>query len=273
MAIQPNQTEADATIAAGAGLATPKKVGDGIPFVVVPHGYSVVDLERTLAKPFRPKGSETALDVESFVALVLLDKGPSTRIYFRGTDRPAFRAVFNASSAAAPDFEDHSVDYLCPLSDEWVEWSGKNRQAMKQADFAAFIERNAVDVSEPGSAEMVQMARTFEAKKGVDFKSGVSLKDGNVQFTFNETTAAKMGETGQFEVPDEFTIAIPVFKAGAGIAAERFPIKAKLRYRIDTSLVLWYELIKPEKVMDVAVGDLRKKVESELGSKSYNTSF
>ncbi|MBU9386597.1 DUF2303 family protein [Burkholderia multivorans] len=248
---------------AGAALAEIRNVG-GTPIAIVPDGYRVEQLEHLLGVPARHRGSAELLDAASFIAYVnkFKDAGGTTRIYFRTDPKPQFVAVLNDSTADAPAWADFRATYNAPLSKEWVTWTGSDQKPMSQDEFALFIERNLPDVNVPPAAEMLEIATTLQAKKGVEFASGTRLVNGQVQFVFKETIQARAGEKGQFNVPEQIEIVIPVFEGSA--VGDR--LIAKFRYRIqDANLRMWYELDRPHKVLDAAVGDLRKEIEEGTG--------
>jgi len=228
----------------------PHHVG-GHPIMAVPSDHKIVNLESYLEAPLRKAGTTTLRDAASFIALVNEQKNGSTKL-FGQFDPPAFTAVFNAH-AAAPGWGDHKASYACPLSVEWKRWMGSNTKQMNQADFAQFIEDNLPDICSPSSAEILEVSRTLEAKKAVQFGSSIRLSDGQNQFTYEETiegTSAK----GQMRIPEFFLIAIPVFE-GSTTANQ---IKARLRYRINNErkLVMWYDLERPHKDLEAAVRDV-----------------
>jgi uncharacterized protein YfdQ (DUF2303 family) len=249
-------------LAAGSALANVRDV-EGMPFVVVPEDYRVHELTSALPAPTRHKGTAELLDAASFVEYVVQFKeGGVTRLYFRTEPKPQFVAVLNDSDASKPAWGDFRAIYNAPLSKEWVTWTGSDGKPMNQEEFALHIERNLPDIYSPAAADMLEIAQTFQAKKGVDFASGTRLSNGQVQFKFEETVQAKAGEKGQFEVPEQIELVIPVFE-GSTIGDR---LVAKFRYRIDGGkLRMWYELDRPHKVLDAAVADLRKQIEEGVG--------
>lgn len=267
-----------AAILAGAALGTPKLIAEhGLTLVVVPPGHNVkeINTEKFLDRPTRKRGTTTLHDAASFILAVKYEKTPNTAIYAT-QDPPTFTAVFNGNqqaddsqaTAAIPvlaGWGDHKARYDCPLSDEWKTWTGANNgKHMNQVDFARFIEDNLPDIVEPAGADMLEVSRTLEAKKAVNFASATRLSDGAQQFTYEETiegTAAK----GRLQVPERFKIGIPIFQG----STELWPVTARLRYRIDGGrLSLWYDLEREHKVLEQAVNEMRATIEKETGLKT-----
>lgn len=249
-------------LATTAGVAMSEPIfitADSIPFVVTPEGFEIHHLEHLLPAPKKIAAAVKLMDVDSFVLYVLKHRSDSTSIYGVRGSQPRFVAVIDDHAKDAPAWQRHKAEYACPLSDEWKTWTGKENDGKPkpQSDFARFIENNLIDIIEPESAEILTVSRTLEAKKKVEFASAVRLDNGDVQFTYNEDTAGTAGK-GQINVPERFTLAIPVFEGGP-----LYKITARLRYRIAEGGVLnmWYELERPHKVIEHAAKEVWEQIE------------
>lgn len=257
-----NQTTADLTAAA----LNVREVGTN-PFVITPEGYRVADLENMLPTPTRKRGNATMNDAGSFIAYVNSEEGEGTRLY--GTlNPPHFTAVLNDSVGGTIGWGDHKVNYACPLSIEWKTWTGQSGKQMNQEGFAQFIENNLPDIAVPPAADMLEISRSLEAKKKVNFASGVRLSNGQNELVYEEQisgTAAK----GKLSVPEEFTIGIPVLEGG-----ERYAVTARLRYRIQEGgkLAMWFELVRPHKIVEDAASAVWKAIEEGTGHTIFNGS-
>ena len=243
-----------------------RTAGNGTPIVLLPQGFTAHDLSHTLAAPTRKKGAVVLNDAESFVAVVNDQKGDATRL-FSTINPPTFTAVFNHIADGA-GWGDHLARYNAPLAPEWLAWTGMDGKKLGQVELAQFIESNLVDVvfiaadpaaREPGSPDgstLLEVCRTLEAKKKVDFKSSVRLSDGSTQFTYDEEVQGSARQ-GQLQVPEQFSLGIPVFENG-----DKWRVDVRLRYRISDGgqLQLWLELVRPHKVIEQAVKDLREKI-------------
>lgn len=236
-----------------------------IPFVVVPEGYTVEKLERLLPEPTRRRGADLVRDVASFIAVVNRFKNAATTLYRRTRPEPRFLACFNDHSPEAPGWRDHCVVYECPISPEWHEWTKASGRSMSQTDFALFIERNLPDLvtmeGGPTPAQMLEVSRTLQAKKKVNFASGTRLDNGEIQFRYEEQIEGTAGK-GDIKIPEQFHLGIPVFEGG-----EPYAVVARLRYRIGErgELSMWFDLERPHKIVEDAVLQLVAKVEVDTG--------
>ncbi|MET3514313.1 uncharacterized protein YfdQ (DUF2303 family) [Pseudacidovorax sp. 1753] len=257
-------SDVPAALAAGAASVGIKTVDlaslkGQAPYAIVPEGYELQECTDFLLQPIRKAGTTKLNDAASFIAVVNDQKGEATRLYST-VNPPTFLAVFNDTSAE-PGWRDHRASYNAPLSPEWQIWLGSSGKACSQTDFAAFIEANMLDIIEPEGAVMLEVSRSLEAKKKVEFASSIRLSDGSVQFNYEEDIQGS-AHKGQLKVPEVFVLAIPVFENG-----EPWRVEAKLRYRINDGgkLAIWYELVRPHKVIEAAVKDLRAKIAEGTG--------
>lgn len=256
-------TDVAEAIAAGMVIADPKDI-DGRRFAVLPEGATVFDLEHTRLTPQRKRGVTTLRDTASFIAVVQQDHNADTRLY-GNYSKPGFVAVFN-DHGTLPGWQDHRAVYDCPTSIEWNTWKAANARQMSQVEFAQFIENNLPDVADPPAADMLEISRSLEAKKKVNFASGIRLANGQNELTYEEEisgTAAK----GKLQVPELFTIGIPVLEGGA-----RYAVQARLRYRIQDGgrLTIWYELVRPHKILEDAVHAVWIEIQDKTGMRVLN---
>ena len=233
---------------------------------VVPTGYELKSTEALAYRPSRPRGNTELLDEESFISFVT--RTGRANIYFTAAP-PRFVAVFNDHDTTveddgpyvAPGWRDHTATYACPLSPEWKDWTANSGRQMSQEDFARFIEDNLPDIVSPPAADMLEISRSLEAKKKVNFASGIRLSNGANELAYEETiqgTAAK----GKLTVPETFALGIPVFEGGVG-----YKVEARLRYRISDGgrLTMSFELVRPHKILEDAVANTVKRIAEGTG--------
>lgn len=270
--LNPAKGDVQAALDAGLAMARQQAVDDAHSFVVLPAGATVHSLEKQCLQPLRARGTVSLRDMRSFIAYIRERSNPvmelnSRRIYGVVTPKPSFRCVFN-DHGVAPEagWRDDIAMFDCPLSEEWQRWTTKNGVKMDQEAFAQHIEDNLPDIAEPTAADMLEVSRSLEAKKKVNFASGLRLSNGQTQFTYEEQvegTAAK----GRILVPEVFALGVPVFEGG-----DRYRLEARLRYRIADGgkLTMWYDLLRPHKIIEDATAFVWKSIEAELGCKVLN---
>lgn len=152
-----------------------------------------------------------------------------------------------------PQHARHTAKLDVRRTPEWAAWV--DGQGMKtQRAFAERIEDGAPEIVEPTSAEMLELAQSFQATVGGKFKSGTRLQDGSSQLEVEHTVNAKAGKAGDLTIPDTFKIAVLPFE---GIT-ERVAVTARLRYNIDKDggLTIGYTLVRIEEVERLAMGDI-----------------
>ncbi|WP_407715760.1 DUF2303 family protein [Comamonas testosteroni] len=275
MSLNETQSEVIANDALAACNQQTRYVND-VPVLVLPEGFQVSNLEKLMAFPARKRGVTNLNDAESFIAVVKDQKNENTRL-FSTISPPTFTAVFNYHATEA-GWGDHKAKYDAPISPEWTAWVTADKKTMNQLDMAQFLESNMVDVvfiakapatedkpaevyGSPDGATLLEICRTLAAKKDVEFKSAVRLGDGSTQFTYNEEVRGS-ASNGTLEIPEQFSIGVPVFENGA-----KYRQDVRFRYRIKEGgqLIMWLELIRPHKVIEDAVKQLRAQIASETG--------
>jgi uncharacterized protein YfdQ (DUF2303 family) len=154
-------------------------------------------------------------------------------------------------------------------SEEWKTWTGHNGQPRKmtQMEFAEFIEDNTPDIVNPRAADMLEMARTLQAKADVDFSSAIRTNNGQVQLKYTENVKGTYG-AGNVEIPEEFTISIPVY-----VGSPRVTIRARLRYRLNSGkIAIWYDLLRADAVERDAFMATLEEIRTGIGVTVINGS-
>jgi uncharacterized protein YfdQ (DUF2303 family) len=232
---------------------------DGVPFVTIPAGYKVEDLEKLLPAPVTAKGAVAVHDTASFVSYLNVFKDDGTRI-FADAERPVFVGVIDYHKGTEARHGRHRATFAPRKSEQWTRWVGISGKAMSQADLARFLEENSLDVRTPDAATLMEMAHSFEATKSGAFRSGTKLQSGAFQLNYSEEINASAGG-GTLQIPDRITLGIPVFENGL-----HYEVTAWLRYRIDEGrLKLTLELHRTRFIVEDAFKAMAEEVQKETG--------
>lgn len=233
---------------------------DAAPFVVLrmPNGEEKVEwLDKRLADPARKTGIVKLKDADSFITYYGIH-GNGMPVY--ATLTPArFIAVLNEHGKDKAGWRDHRADFTVAHSREWETWSKHNGAGAafnSNESFALFLEDNAPDIVKPDPTTMLAIALNFRIKSDVGFSVAQRLEDGNIDLAYNNlvTAGATNQAGGKVKIPEQFTIDVPVFD---GIAAKKYKVDARFRYRLrEGKLTLWYELVRPHKVVEAAFKDV-----------------
>lgn len=254
-AIDPS-TEA-ATIAALGSCASVAQVLDPGELYRVPSG-ALLDLEKFRDTPDRFRGTTALHDPESFIKAVTEFETTRSHVY-ASLKSVKFVAVFNDASGkgeTGAGWGDHTAELTLQHTPEWKHWTTHDGALLSQVQFAEHIEDGLLEIVEPEAAEMLELAQTFHAKTGVDFKSSNILDSGERQFLYEETTTATAGRKGDITVPKEFVLALRPFEG-----SDVYKVQARLRHRLSADgLKLGYRLTRPHDVIRSAFEDIAKKI-------------
>lgn len=263
-----NQDFAKTIIDSAAAGAEIRHMDSAIPFVIVPEGYDVRNLEKLLDNPTRKRCSILTTDATSFIDYLNKHSIPVASTIYADIDSERSQcnlvAVIDDHSDEIPNWREHTCSFAPKQAVEWGRWIGNNKKVMNQSDFATWLEDNLPDIATvpnmPTGAEILTMALAFEANSDKRIKSRVNLQTGGVQFEFvddeDKDTRTKM------VVFERFTLGIPVFDG----SPSGYPLEARLKYRDkDGKVNFWYELIRPDRVFKTAVVEELSNIKQGTG--------
>ncbi len=231
---------------------------DGIPFIVIPEGSSLKSLKELIPNlPARKRGNVEVFEFDGFARYFNEHKSADSRIFGGiGSEGASFKGILDFHGKE-PAWQEHTVTLKTVHSHEWKLWIGSNGKAMDQTTFAQFVEDNLPDFLKPAGAAMLEIALNLTATKSVTFESAKKMENGNQRFLYQETTDAKCAK-GSFEIPEAFSINIPVFQGNAFTQVD-----ARFRYRLSGgTIALWYELVRPHKIIEEACETLKGMIEA-----------
>ena len=257
------QNNAQSIIDAAQQIGKPFALGN-VPAVLIPEGMKLEtfpDLEKTEPKtPQLLKQAVVLEDADSFIAYYNRFADNASTI-FAETETGRFTAIFDYhQNPDAPRHGTHRASYTCPKTKEWGAWFTNSGKAMEQLDFGLFIEQNIDEIVEPSGAAMLEIALSLKSKNNIDFSRAQRLDNGQVQFFYTEQISSSAGASGQMEIPEEIKLGLKPF-----LASETYEARAKFRYRIkDGNLIMWYDLVRPHKIIESAFADVRTKIQSAM---------
>lgn len=239
---------------------------EAIHFVVVPNDCGVKSLAELQypdgIRPSRIKQVVSLKDAGSFCDYFNSYADDRARV-FANPDEFRFVGIldYHGTGARLPEFCSHRTVLQLKQDERWKLWLDSNQKHFTQEDFANFIEDNRRDVIDPAAATMLEVARNLQATTEVNFASSTNLQNGQARIRYEETVKAGVPTAGDMEVPQEFTIKVPVFYGENPVS-----ITARLRFRISQGkLTFHYKLYRPVETMNdaflVAVRDIAAKVE------------
>jgi hypothetical protein len=266
------------------------KIAHAKPFVILDtwesdgrRSETVEYLDATFQQPHHAAGRFAFDDVDSLLAYWKLYSTPPSLMY--ASMEPAqFVGVLNehmgsgepkdpAASAEQgqaipdPDWRDHRCELVLRHSNEWTEWTAHNGadQAFDNpVQFAQWLEDMLPDVVKPAPATLQQVLLTMKLNEQVLWKQVATLANGQVQFVYdNIVEGSATTDAGVVKIPSEFQLHLPVF---FGLDAPKYLLNARLRYRRAGPVIrVWYELERPNKVVEQAFRDLYNRVREKCG--------
>jgi uncharacterized protein YfdQ (DUF2303 family) len=230
----------------------------GPPYVARPEGWQTVHVPEY---PTRIVQRVNMDDPRAFAHYVGAFAQKGTLI-FLDKKNLRYRAVLDYhqggggdESLESPRWCDHIVDYQAVTSPEWQTWSGNDKRAFTQVAFAEFLEDNQEYIAGPRRAELLETVKTLKARADVKC-STIRLEDGSTRLHFDESAKGR-----RVEIPCDIVLQIPVLDNGAFGS-----VTARLKYRLkDRQLLLWYELVRPQRALERQLATVTAEVEKVTG--------
>lgn len=244
---------APASIEAGEVLAVPDGHG----------GIKVIDTDEWGERPRHKRARRALTDAKSFVDYVNRHKTADTEVYAHTLSSSVVAVLDSHGQSDGVElyglagWQAHKAELRLEHTKSWLAWAardlGTNERAwFDQAEFAEFIEANALDVTRPEHGTLIDIATTFEAKQKADFSAAVDRESGAVKFEYSETVGAKAGQKGDLTVPREIELALRPYVGGPV-----YKVVASFRYRAGAQgLRLGYALQRPEVILEHAFADI-----------------
>lgn len=262
-------SDAKAVIEIGRLSAEPHSLEIGeIYLVQTPHGIETVDLttedflRRTESGPARKRGIYRFRDAESFAIFVNAHAEPGRTWLFADRDHHQVTAILDGPEIATTDtgWSDHRAILELKTTPEWDEWNTASGQFLSQEQFADFLEDHLLEIHEPSSAELLEIATTISGTKGAAFKHGVQTESGAISLRYEETVDVRAGKAGSLTIPNRLTLGIAPFVDG-----DVYKVTARFRYRLkDGRLSLGFVLDRPRNVLRDAFQGAVEKVKAGI---------
>lgn len=222
--------------------------------------------EEAQALPDFKAGSYTVTDVPSFAGYLAKHSVEETELW-GNRDGARIIATIDAHAVEVAGMERHTAVLQLRHSDDWKDWTSTDGQWKSQVDFAEFIEDHRPNFGKPTAAEMLELVQTFRSTSKVEFNSSHRVKSGETSLAYAEVHDAKAGKKGELTIPDEISIAMPVYDQG-----KPYLLTARLRYRITNGqLLLGFKLNRPKDTLQTAFDDVVTAVQGATGRDVWAT--
>ncbi len=287
----PAKPEAPVTTEAGTALAAGRKMAlklhpsqellgpRGLPYAILEEdGKEVVQFVgaadqtgvQAVFPPTKPRNARMD-DLESFIAYVEEQASAhlGARVYAEMEPGVRFTLVIDdEQDGKRLQWRDNRCTYQPRYSKEWETWvshSGPKHKFDGNEDFALFIENNMPDVISPQATDLLSIVKHFRVSESREWSNKVELANGAAHLSYRRVvegqSTTNMGDT--VAIPEAIVLEIPIF---AGLKSPRYSVNGRFRYRPNgAALKLWYELVRPHKVVELAFRDLLDQIQEVCG--------
>ncbi|MFD6421584.1 DUF2303 family protein [Streptomyces sp. NPDC060198] len=255
------QTDLQPVIDAAMRSAKPAELAPGKVYsLVTPDGRAHrIDLTgpEFTGIPARKSGTTVVRDVDSFLAY--FDKhGDFASEVYADVENRTITAVLDAHETETPRWGGHRLELRLRPTSAWSAWMHADNKLMSQSQFAEHIEDNLVDLVEPDSATMLELAQSMEVSTSAEFQSSQRLDSGARKFSYIEEQTGKAGHKGDITIPATLILALRPFEG-----SEAYRVTARFKYRLDRqegALKLGFKIERPADILASAFEDIRTLV-------------
>jgi uncharacterized protein YfdQ (DUF2303 family) len=240
-------------------------VDDRLVALVLAEGQSVheVNLDQYADAPSRMKGLVAVADAESFVLYVERHKSMTATTLWGDLDKGSVTAVLDDHDGTNEyaGWGEHRALLALPATPDWEHWLKLDGTLVSQEQFAEHLEDGAHCIADPDPATMMEIAQTFQARTGVEFKAGHRTQSGETKLQYEETTTARAGQAGSIDIPDSMRLRLQPFEG-----SPTYELLARFRYRIQSGgLKLGYRLVRPDAAKRQAFRDIVSSITDRTG--------
>lgn len=135
--------------------------------------------------------------------------------------------ILNDTVGTVPGHRDHTLTHELKETQAWKTWKAMSGNYYEQVAFAEHIEARLIDIVDPTGADMLELVQTFIATSSAEIRSHRRLANGETQIMYAETLNAQAGQSGEFDIPAQIRIRVPMFEGH-----EPIEVDARFRYRV-----------------------------------------
>lgn len=235
--------------------------------VIVPDGYRADIVQVTRPQqldphPDRRRGTtqhESAASLARYVTEHHDQTATTVWVHVPDGTRGEIVAVLDDHEGGGAGWGEHRAVLPLTTSTEWRYWLGSNNRLLGHVEFAEHLEGGIGEIAEPPAAELLDLIRTIQFTRDVDFVSSAQ-EGGLINVSFRENEDAKTTNRGDLPIPKAFVLRLPIFPGSAAIE-----VKVRVRYRMPGgTLQVGYAIDRPESIIEFAVNQLVDELTAAL---------
>lgn len=256
-----------------------------IPFLIVPEGLKVLDLESHMPNPSRIRKHVKMTDAPSFISYVNKFKVGTSPVSFakQGDAGLTIMTVFDYDAPnmlvpasddkpermayGLPQWNNHVVQLDLTFSPDYALLRHYSDKWFGQQEFAEFIEDNRHIFSKPDSAFMFELAQDLNVKVESSLRSTRRLSNGQIGLQYVEVVNGTTTHGDEVIIPEMLEFTTNIYE---GLPAEK--LMAVFRFRKDgTDVKFKYKLMTKLQERQ-AHGAVRSLVEQETDIRTLSVS-
>lgn len=193
------------------------------PYLINPITGEPVSMEKFMQKPLRKRDHRGFQRTEDFIAYVNRFKKENSSIYVDGL--AVIAELDHCADVTAPVWGDSSAKIAFAMTTGMKRWLDNSGKELGQTQFADLLEERAVDIVNPDSATMIEIAQALHVAKN-SAVSSVIRQGVNHHITFSDEQKVRGGNDA--DIPSLFEIRLRPFLGSKAV----IELGARLRVTI-----------------------------------------
>lgn len=227
----------------------------------------IIDDEDAYLQPWRPRGTRTVTEMESFLAELKRRPLPeATGTLWGNAERGTIQAIYNdhaGEDSVAAGWRDDILALKLKADPDWVAWHQLSEKYMGQIAFGDAIEELRHTISSPDQADLLEVINSVRTSINGEFESNLDRANGSQKLAYKKEVNAKAGAVGrELEVPQTITLSLRPWDGHPTL----YEVHAYFRLNVtEGQLKLAVKLFPTREIVRQAWAEVTAKVTADVG--------
>lgn len=238
------------------------------------HGLQTKRLdhdENSYPEPWRPKGTRTVTEMDSFLAELKRRPLPdASGTLWGNAERGDIKAIYNdhaGGESKAAGWRDDVVQLKLKSDPDWVQWHEISEKYMGQHRFGDIIEELRHTIKSPDQADLLEIIDSIRTSTNGEFESDLNKANGSQKLAYKKEVSARAGAVGrELEVPQTITLSLRPWEGHPTL----YDVHAYFRLDVtEGQLKLAVKLFPTREIVRQAWEEVTTRVTNDIGLPVY----
>ncbi|KAB7753682.1 DUF2303 family protein [Mycolicibacterium mucogenicum] len=231
----------------------------------------IVDDETVYPTPWRPKGTRTVTEMDSFLQELTRRPLPeATGTLWGNAERGTIKAIYNdhaGGDGGVAGWRDDALELKLKSDPDWVKWHEISEKYMGQHRFGDIIEELRHTIKSPDQADLLEIIDSIRTSTNGEFESDLNKANGSQKLAYKKEVSARAGAVGrELEVPQTITLSLRPWEGHPTL----YDVHAYFRLDVtEGQLKLAVKLFPTREIVRQAWEEVTTRVTNDIGLPVY----